>query len=288
MSNTNRDVFGIKSIQSLLRETNQYKGRIDGLFGTGGRDSLLEVLKSKVGNKVPTLPELSTDAKKVFTFVQTILAFGGWYTATVDGIWGNGSQRAMRDAVTHYKESKGIPEYSYAWTAHKNVPAEGVKKIEAWMVKHNKPLEHVSYLLSSMALETGRRFDPSIQNPKTGATGLIQFMPKTTVPDLGTTTSALAKMTFVDQLDYVFKYFEKYGYIKKCKFLEDYYLSIFYPAHVGKDPDLVVAVRGTALYSQNSGFDKDKDGKYTIGEIASTINEFYWDGLAPANRLKIS
>lgn len=147
--------------------------------------------------------------------------------------------------------------------------------------KWGKPLAHVSYILSCNALETGRTFNPAIRNPKSGAVGLIQFMPKTTAPDLGTTADALAAMSFVDQLDYVFKYFEKYGYIKKCKHLEDYYLSIFYPAHVGKDPNELVARSGSLLYSQNKGFDVDNKGYYTIGDIAATINQFYWDGLDP-------
>ena len=76
------------------------------------------------------------------------------------------------------------------------------------MTKHGKETKHVSYLLSCMAFETAGTFSPSVQNGKTKATGLIQFMP-TTAKDLGTTIEALKAMDFMTQLDWVFKYFEK-------------------------------------------------------------------------------
>jgi len=63
-----------------------------------------------------------------------------------------------------------------------------------------------SHLMAIMAFETSRSFDPSITNRAgSGATGLIQFMPAT-ARDLGTTTSRLALMNAVEQLDYVERY----------------------------------------------------------------------------------
>lgn len=285
MSNTNKDVFAIKSVQSLLRELSLYTGRIDGLFGKDCRDGFVVMLKSMDPSFDKVLYQGSYDASQVFTLIQTGLAGVGLYTYRVDGIWGDNTSGALEALAHRYRLAKDIGELWYAWSGNKNVPIEGIRKYEAWMQKWGKPLSHVSYILSCNALETGRTFNPAIRNPKSGAVGLIQFMPKTTAPDLGTTADALAAMSFVDQLDYVFKYFEKYGYIKKCKYLEDYYLSIFYPANVGKDPNEVVARAGSLLYSQNSGFDVAKRGFYTIGDIANAINQFYWDGLDPNNRI---
>lgn len=285
MANSNTDVFAIKTVQSLLREVKLYGGRIDGLFGKNCRDAFVTLLKSYQPTFSTPLYQGSYDASQVFNLLQTGLAAVGLYTDTVDGKWGGNTSGGMEKLVQAYRTKNNIPELWYAWSGNPNVPAEGIRKYEAWMQKWGKPLAHVSYILSCNALETGRTFNPAIRNPKSGAVGLIQFMPKTTAPDLGTTADALAAMSFVDQLDYVFKYFEKYGYIKKCKHLEDYYLSIFYPAHVGKDPNELVARSGSLLYSQNKGFDVDNKGYYTVGDIAATINQFYWDGLDPKNRI---
>lgn len=288
MANSNTDVFAIKTLQSLLRELSLYKGRIDGLFGQGCRDAFKLMLQTHTPSFNTTLYQGSYDASQVFTLVQTGLAAVGLYTRRIDGIWGSGTMDGFNELVEFYRKAKGLPTYWFAWSGHPNVPAVGVENYKEWVMHWGKPADHTSFILSCNALETGLTFNPAIRNPKSGAVGLIQFMPKTTAPDLGTTADALAKMTFVEQQEYVFKYFEKYGYIKKCQHLEDYYLSIFMPKLVGKSPDEVVASRGSLTYSQNAGFDANKKGYYTVGDIASAINQFYWDGLDPKNRKVIN
>lgn len=288
MANTNKDTFAIKTLQSLLRELSLYGGRIDGLFGKGCRDAFITMLKVKDPSFNKELYQGSYDASQVFTLIQTGLAAVGLYTTAIDGKYGMGTDRGFAQLCDVYREAKGLPHYGYAWSAHPNVPVAGIEKYEGWMQKWGKGLHHVSYILSCNALETGRTFNPAITNPKSGAVGLIQFMPRTTAPDLGTTADALRAMTFVEQQDYVFKYFEKYSYIKKCQRLEDYYLSIFMPKLVGKDPNEVVASKGSLVYSQNSGFDIQKRGFYTVGDIANAINTFYWEGLDPKNRRVIA
>lgn len=285
MTNSNTDVFAIKTLQSLLREVSLYKGRIDGLFGDGCRVGFVTMLKTIDPSFNTPLVQNSFVASQVFKLIQTGLSAVKLYDRKIDGIWGSGTLGGFENLIHLYRVAKGLPEYWYAWTGKSAVPEQGVRKYEEWMKRWGKPLEHVSYILSCNALETGRTFNPAIRNPKSGAVGLIQFMPKTTAPDLGTTADALASMTFVEQQDYVFKYFEKYGYIKKCQRLEDYYLSIFMPKLVGKSPNEVVASSGSIVYSQNSGFDADKKGYYTVGDIASAINQFYWDGMNPDQRL---
>lgn len=288
MSNSNTDVFAIKTMQSLLREVNLYRGRIDGLFGDGCRNSVIAMLKKYDAAFNKQLPVNSYDAASVFTFIQTGLAAIGLYTRRIDGIWGDGTFGAFAQLVEAYRTSTGSPRFGFAWSGHPAVPKEGVEKYLAWMRKWGKPDDHVSYILSCNALETGRTFDPAIRNKHSGAVGLIQFMPKGSALDLGTTADALAQMSFVDQQDYVFKYFEKYGYIKKCQRLEDYYLSIFMPVMVGRNPNDVVARAGTKTYEQNKGFDVNKKGYYTVGDIGAAINQFYWDGLDPKNRVIIT
>ncbi|MFD1216795.1 hypothetical protein [Microbulbifer celer] len=133
------------------------------------------------------------------------------------------------------------------------------------------------FLMACMAFETGETFSPSIKNAAgSGATGLIQFMPRT-ARDLGTTTEELEKMTAVKQLDYVERYFlPRKG---RLKTLEDVYLAILYPAAIGIDPEEALFQRGAKTYEQNSGFDKNKDGKITPAEISIKVRQKYEKGL---------
>lgn len=135
------------------------------------------------------------------------------------------------------------------------------------------------FLMACMAFETGETFSPSIPNAAgSGAIGLIQFM-RTTAEDLKTSTDKLKKMTAIEQLDYVKKYFIPYK--NRLKTLEDVYLAILYPAGIGKPLSHVFFRKGTKVYDQNKGLDKNGDGKITLLEIASTVRQKYEKGLKP-------
>lgn len=133
------------------------------------------------------------------------------------------------------------------------------------------------YLMACMAFETGGSFSPSIKNAAgSGATGLIQFMPST-AKHLGTTVEALAKMDAVQQLDYVESYFKLIR--KPMRTLEDVYMSILYPAAVGKAADSALFTMGKKTYEQNAGFDANKDGIITPAEISVKVRAMYTKGL---------
>ncbi len=126
-------------------------------------------------------------------------------------------------------------------------------------------------LMSCMAFESGETFSPSILNGAgSGAVGLIQFMPST-AEGLGTTSADLAEMTAVEQLDYVRAYFMPYK--GKLSSLEDIYMTILWPAAVGKSNDYVLWSRGTTAYRQNAGLDVNGDGSVTKGEAAAKVRE---------------
>ena len=123
-----------------------------------------------------------------------------------------------------------------------------------------------------MHTETGGTFSPSVKNPNSTATGLIQFL-EATAQGLGTTTAALAAMSAVDQLDYVQKYFQnvinKYGQITD---VTDCYLAVFYPAAIGwtdiqQFPDNV--------YQLNKVFDYNGDGTLTKGDFENYVQAHY-------------
>jgi hypothetical protein len=130
-------------------------------------------------------------------------------------------------------------------------------------------------LIAIMKQESG--VNPKAVNSMSGATGLIQFMPAT-ARNLGTTTDELAKMSAVQQLDYVYKYFKSVG-VKSGMKLGDLYMAVFMPAHVGKPDDTVLGQNGAPgfsgkVYAQNKGLDKNKDGLITIADVKTSVQRF--------------
>jgi len=134
------------------------------------------------------------------------------------------------------------------------------------------------YLMAAMAFESGESFSPSIQNPHTGATGLIQFMPATAA-NLGTSLAALAGMSAEDQLDYVEKYFSPHA--NQLNNLEDVYMAILWPSAVGKPNDQVLFSRPSATYDNNKGLDTDNDGKITKADAAAKVQAKLDQGRQP-------
>jgi hypothetical protein len=128
-----------------------------------------------------------------------------------------------------------------------------------------------SYLAACMAIETAHTFSPSIQNPFTNATGLIQFMPNTAAA-MGTSVETLKRMSAIDQLAYVKRFFQPYLGRIRPNVPGDYYLSIFYPALVGKDPSTVIYSAGDTGYAQNPGLDRNGDGFITVSDVTATVD----------------
>lgn len=133
-----------------------------------------------------------------------------------------------------------------------------------------------NWLAASIAFESG--FNPKAVNSISGATGLIQFMPRGSIPDLGTTQAELLAMSDVDQLDYVEAYFKKYQPNRKYRSVQDVYFAIFLPVLIGKSLDDVAASAGSEnaqtrkIYEQNyQAFDKSGKGYFTAREVAAPI-----------------
>jgi len=113
-----------------------------------------------------------------------------------------------------------------------------------------------------------------------GATGLIQFMPNT-AKGLGTSTDALAKMSAVEQLDYVYEYYKPFT--GKINNVQDAYMVTFMQVAVGKDNDTYkLGIKGSKeifygnityglIYEQNPSLDVNKDGIIYKGEAAQAV-----------------
>lgn len=140
------------------------------------------------------------------------------------------------------------------------------------------------YLMAVMYHESAGTLRSDIVNPYSGAVGLIQFMPDT-AKWIGTTITDLKKMTNVQQLDYIEKYYSKWKQAG-AKFEKPYklFLTTFYPASLvkgwannknyifGKEKSDNWA-RTIAL--QNKGFDLDKDGYISIKDYEKYHNRLF-------------
>jgi hypothetical protein len=123
------------------------------------------------------------------------------------------------------------------------------------------------------------KIDPSKPNAAgSGATGLIQFMPKI-AKDLGTTTSALAKMSAEEQLVYVEKYLTTRktmaGLSKDAKIgAGTLYALVFLPGRIqgAKNKNGILTTAGENYYAANkNAFDKKGKGYITIDDLASLV-----------------
>lgn len=128
-----------------------------------------------------------------------------------------------------------------------------------------------NWLMAVMYFESAGTFSPSVGNHHTGAVGLIQFMPRT-AQALGTTVTALAQMSAVEQLEFVYKYFAPYK--SKIRSYTDLYLVTFFPLAVGKSDDFVLKTNSVSpqlIAKQNPIFDLNKDNIITVGEIKKVM-----------------
>lgn len=146
------------------------------------------------------------------------------------------------------------------------------------VIASDLPATDPNWLMFLMGFETGNTFSPSIKNPNSSATGLIQFL-ESTAQDLGTSTAELRLMSAEQQLDYVYKYLAKKN--KKFSSYHDLYLAIIYPAAIGQ-PDTYELDPVSSL--ANLGFDINNNKRVSVGEIKEsldkrirqTVSEQYW------------
>jgi hypothetical protein len=140
-----------------------------------------------------------------------------------------------------------------------------------------------NWLMMLMFLESGlnaqavNKQDGDSSDPYTRAakraTGLSQFMPDT-ARSMGTTTQQLYKMSAIEQLDYVYRYFK--GYTGRIKSYYDLYLINFFPIAIGKPDNWVFQTTGSSasiIAKQNPGMDINKDGKVTVGEAKQRMRD---------------
>jgi murein DD-endopeptidase MepM/ murein hydrolase activator NlpD len=122
-------------------------------------------------------------------------------------------------------------------------------------------------LLGLIASESG--FDPASDNGT--HVGLIQFGANE-ARSVGTTQSALIKMSRAEQMKYVDKYFETRK-LKKGAGAGQLYATVFAPAYASGDPNKVLYSSPSREYASNAPLDTNQDGKITIAEMGGRIQK---------------
>lgn len=130
---------------------------------------------------------------------------------------------------------------------------------------------------SVIEFESARTWSPDVRGPKGTFTmspgypvGLIQFAPST-AKSLGTSTAALERMTFGEQLRYVVAFYDGHG--GPSRFLEpgDYYVA-GYGANPRTPDERVLATKGSVEYTKNPSLDFDGDGTITARDLRALTN----------------
>ena len=130
------------------------------------------------------------------------------------------------------------------------------------------------WLMAVMHAES--RFDASISNRQgSGATGLIQWMPKT-IAEYDITIDQLRNLNHVEQLDFAYRYLDdqrkRHGNYQS---LTNLYLAILYPNALGKEYCHTLYANPSQAYKMNKGLDGDRDGRVTIGDIDRLLKRKY-------------
>lgn len=249
---------------------------------------------------------MAVDLKQLQTDLKTL----GLYKGDVDGLWGSGSHGAFVNArrmVQGFdkpiaKMTEGLFKYckAVAWSAKQS--PEFVAKVKTIVTALGMPVTAPDDLMACIAWESGETFSASVVNKAgSGATGLIQFMPGTAIAyyysasEMSKMSTArkkqagiescekLSKLSDIAQLDYVLKYFQPYK--GRLKNLGDLYMSILWPAGIGKDDSYVLwseADRPTT-FRQNAGLDVNGDKVITRAECLIKVSAKLVKGLHPAN-----
>ena len=166
---------------------------------------------------------------------------------------------------------------------NRHVTADFIREVETIAQRIGAQPEH---LLAVMSFETGGSFSPGVRNAAgSGATGLIQFMPAT-ARELGTTTDALSRMSAVDQLEYVERYFAQRSDPGDLRTLEGVYTTVLYGSP-RSEPGSTLFSQGGAAYRMNAPLDLNRDGRITAGEATRFVRGRI-DGETPGTRTEPS
>ena len=246
------------------------RGRL--LSSAGTEDARLArtlVTSGTLGNMTTVIDRAQTQEKVVRRLDQLRNQFRELGNSFVDLEGGGGTGTtaggAGGDRVRESREDKlNAPSTSYARGI-----GDDPEFVQAISNTSSRLRIDPSWLTKVMSFETGGTFNPGQKNAAgSGATGLIQFMPDT-AKGLGTTVEKLAAMSRAEQMYFVEKHMSQYLANVENPTFSDVYMSVLYPAAVGKPENFVLFKKGTKAYDQNAGLDIDGSGTVTKAEAAA-------------------
>nr|WP_293838576.1 transglycosylase SLT domain-containing protein [uncultured Arsenicibacter sp.] len=126
------------------------------------------------------------------------------------------------------------------------------------------------------------RLEPWAKNPKSTASGLIQWLESTAQKQHGVTTAQIRAMDGLKQMDLVYDYYKPYK--AKLKSLTDTYLAVHYPKGMAKDSTYVLYRSGSDAYSANRALDKNNDGAVTVSDVAQWLGNQEYDVTLPVEQ----
>lgn len=214
---------------------------------------------------------MATKPDKNVKSTQEMLNRLGFNCGIADGLWGPKSlaaYTALLNSTINPTKPYGVNQIAWGM----KFSPQALARL-AQMVKDLRcDAVAIHTFMGCMAWETGEEFSPATRNKVSGATGLIQFMGPT-AKGLGTTQEELAKMSVVEQLEYVYKHFRPFA--GKLKNDGDVYMTILLPRAVGQSDDYVLwsSESNAIAFAQNKGLDLNADGKITRTECLHKIRQ---------------
>ncbi|MFV5443332.1 phage tail tape measure protein [Acinetobacter oleivorans] len=192
----------------------------------------------------PTQEKVATATKYVARAVeQGVAAATGVAKATVG---------AVKEAVSSSTKSYSQKISSKKFTSEK---AKSILKVAKEIGVDPNDLAAV------ISFETGGTFSPSVKNPKSSATGLIQFMEGTGGTKgkyYGMSRKKFSSLSFDEQMVYVEKYFKDRGFkSSKKRDVADLYTAVTGYGYK----------KGSKAYELNKVWDSNRDGYIAKGEM---------------------
>jgi hypothetical protein len=127
----------------------------------------------------------------------------------------------------------------------------------------------VPWLAGLIEFESAGSWNPAIRNRTSGATGLIQFMPRTAM-SLGTTVQRMARMGFESQMKYVVKYLLPH---KPFPSRQSLLMAVFYPVAKTWPPETEFP---EIVQRYNPGIDTVQDYLDHVDERIDHVNWADW------------
>lgn len=242
----------VEKIQELIQWIqNLTKTALDWSFGDGTYDSVVDFTSRKIIEPIANGIKKLTGSGDTNSTQNTVTPSELGKNAAV------GIAKVLNDEVKGVASgvSTSKLEQSYSNKNFTSEKAQAIKETAARIGVHPNDLAAV------ISFETAGTFSPSIKNPNSSATGLIQFMKGsggTKGKYYGMGRDKFASLSFSEQMKYVEKYFKERGFNgKKQRDVADLYTAVTGYGYK----------KGSEAYRLNQVWDSNKDGYIDKGEM---------------------